>query len=167
MGYSPHNPGRLHSRWLPAIGASVVFAVLLYLGAVLIANPQATWASISSMPWQTWLLVLLLSLVNYALRFLRWQNYLYRLGHQVPWQRSGLIYLGGFALTTSPGKAGEALRSVYLAADGVPYSRSLAAFFTERLMDTFAMLALACLVLTQFAQHQDLLMMMLLLVVGG
>lgn len=57
---------------------------------------------------------LLMSSLNYCLRFIRWQGYLKAFGHAVPWRDSLRIYLSGFALTTTPGKAGEALRGVLL-----------------------------------------------------
>ena len=86
---------------------------------------------------------LILSLINYGLRFLRWQSYLTAMGNPVPWRPSLRIYLSGFALTTSPGKAGEALRGVFLKSWGLPYSRSFAAFLSERLSDLSAILLLA------------------------
>lgn len=93
-------------------------------------------------------IALLLSLVNYALRFLRWQAYLHAMHHPVPWLPSLKIYLAGFALTTTPGKAGEALRGVLLAHWGVPYPASLAAFLSERLSDLLAVIILTLLGLT-------------------
>ncbi len=88
------------------------------------------------------LIALGLSLVNYGLRFIRWQYYLQLLDHPLSWQPSLRIYLAGFALTTTPGKAGEMLRSVFLKGYGMPYSKSLAAFFAERLCDLIAVLIL-------------------------
>jgi uncharacterized protein (TIRG00374 family) len=88
------------------------------------------------------IIVLGFSLVNYGLRFLRWQHYLKLLGHPLLLAPSLRIYLSGFALTTTPGKAGEMLRSVFLKYHGVPYSKSLAAFFAERLCDFIAVLIL-------------------------
>lgn len=88
------------------------------------------------------LLILLMSLVNYGLRFIRWQGYLAALGHHIGHSRSLSIYLAGFALTTTPGKAGEALRGVLLKPLGVPYSHSFAAFFSERLSDLLAIILL-------------------------
>jgi uncharacterized protein (TIRG00374 family) len=84
-----------------------------------------------------------LSLLNYALRFLRWQTYLHRLGCWVPWRKSFQIYLAGFSLTTTPGKAGEALRSVYLKDYDLSYRKSLAAFFAERFSDLVAVLMIS------------------------
>jgi uncharacterized protein (TIRG00374 family) len=85
---------------------------------------------------------LALSLVNYGLRFVRWQAYLRAMDHPVPWAPSLAIYVAGFALTTTPGKAGEALRGVLLKRWGVPYPQSLAAFLSERLSDLVAILLL-------------------------
>lgn len=77
------------------------------------------------------------------MRFWRWQRYLNCLGYRVPAKRSLAYYIGGFAFTTTPGKAGEAIRSLYLKNDGVAYTSSLAAFFAERLIDVVVLILLA------------------------
>lgn len=98
------------------------------------------------------LLALGMSLVNYGLRFFRWQLYLTRLGHRLHWRPSLRIYLSGFALTTTPGKAGEAFRGVILSKHGVPFSLSFAAFISERLSDLVAVVLLALL---GMAEHPE------------
>lgn len=93
----------------------------------------------------TWLdvaVLLGLSLVNYGLRFLRWHGYLKRLRHPVPWGFNLHAYLTGFALTTTPGKAGEALRGVFLKPRGVPYTVSVGALFAERFADLITVVLL-------------------------
>ena len=67
-------------------------------------------------------IALLLSLVNYGLRFLRWQKYLALLGHRVYWPESLRIYIAGFGLTVLPVKVGETIRSVFLKRHGVSYT---------------------------------------------
>lgn len=99
-------------------------------------------------------LMLALSLLNYGLRFCRWQRYLGAMGHAVPWRASLRIYLAGFALTVTPGKAGEALRGVLLARLGVPHAHSLAALLSERVSD---LLAIICLALFGLSQYPPLL----------
>jgi uncharacterized protein (TIRG00374 family) len=86
-----------------------------------------------------------LSLLNYLLRFCRWQIYLRRLGSRIGWRHSMAIYLAGFALTTTPGKAGEAVRGVFLKRLGTPHVASLAAFVSERFSDLVAITAIAAL----------------------
>src|SRR5229473_3285683 len=100
------------------------------------------------------ILVLGLSLANYLIRFGRWQWYLTHLGYQVPIPAGLQYYLAGFTFTVTPGKAGEAVRSIYLKRHGIPYARSLSAFFAERLSDVIAMLLLSCLVAFQFPQYR-------------
>jgi uncharacterized protein (TIRG00374 family) len=100
---------------------------------------------------------LLMSLLNYALRFLRWQSYLRALGHPIPWRPSLRIYLAGFALTTTPGKAGEAVRGVLLKPWGVPYAKSFAAFISERLSDLCAIVLLTLFGLTLYPAARPLI----------
>ncbi len=89
------------------------------------------------------LVAMSLSLCNYGLRFTRWQAYLRALNHVVPWMPSLRIYVAGFSMTTTPGKAGEMLRGVLLRRWGVPYSDSIAALLSERLSDVLAIVVLA------------------------
>lgn len=96
--------------------------------------------------------MLCLSFANYVLRFLRWQLYLKAMNHAVPWQPSSRIYLAGFALTITPGKAGEAFRGVLLKKWGVPYTQSLAAFVSERLSDLVAIVFLALFGMSLYPQ---------------
>ena len=102
--------------------------------------------------------VLAMSLVNYGLRFLRWQLYLSRLGHKLQPLPSARIYLTGFALTTTPGKAGEAFRGLLLKHHGVPYPASFAAFISERLSDLVAIVVLTLIGLTQYPEARGLVL---------
>jgi uncharacterized protein (TIRG00374 family) len=130
---------------LPVRGlASIVaYASLGYLGIVLWSD----WHDVIHAAMQTGtggvMAVLSMSLVNYVLRFTRWQMYLNKLGHRPPWLASLRIYLAGYALTITPGKAGEALRSVFLKRFGVGYGTSLAALFSDRLSDLIAIVLIA------------------------
>lgn len=143
----------LLSGWrMRAVMFSVLATVALYLGVTLWAGASEVWRALTLVGVGGLLLALSLSLVNYSLRFTRWQLYLRRLGHQVPLRTSAHIYLAGFALTTTPGKAGEALRGVLLKRRGIPYPDSFAAFVSERLSDLIAVVLLSMLGFTLVAQ---------------
>lgn len=131
-------------RWR-ALLLSVVLAAAGYLGFSLWGGWPEVRAAVARVGGLGALALLGLSLLNYGLRFLRWQFYLRVLGAPQPWRPSLSIYLAGFALTTTPGKAGEALRSVFLLPRGVPCAASMAAFVSERVSDLLAILLLACL----------------------
>lgn len=110
-------------------------------------------------------LVLTLSLVNYGLRFVRWQAYLNALAAPVPWRHGLAIYLAGFALTTTPGKAGEALRGVLLKRLDVPYPKSFAALLSERLSDLLAVVLLALVGLAGFPDTRPIVAISVLAIV--
>jgi uncharacterized protein (TIRG00374 family) len=131
-----------------AVIYSVVLSALGYLGVSLWGGWREVSAAVTQVGLVGILISLSLSLVNYGLRFLRWQAYLGAMGHVVPWRASLRIYLAGFALTTTPGKAGETLRGVLLKRWSVPYSQSFAAFFSERLSDLLAVVLLTLFGLT-------------------
>ncbi|XAF55870.1 lysylphosphatidylglycerol synthase transmembrane domain-containing protein [Marinobacter alkaliphilus] len=112
-------------------------------------------AAFSAIGLQGTLLALGMSLLNYGLRFVRWQLYLARLGHRLHWRPSLRIYLSGFALTTTPGKAGEAFRGVLLSKRGVPFSISFAAFISERMSDLVAVILLTLLGMAEFPEARS------------
>lgn len=125
----------------------LIYGGLLLFGGWCLHNFQHDMAQIRlDMLHGGWVAVLisgLLSLLNYALRIVRWQYYLRHLGHQLPWGFSALSYMAGFAFTLSPGKVGEMVRARYYHAHRIPLSDVTAAFFAERLMDLIVILLLA------------------------
>jgi glycosyltransferase 2 family protein len=133
----------LRRRLLRPLLWSILAAVALYGGSVLVTDLQAVVDFLLSLGVVGWTIVLALSLVNYLLRFVRWEIYLRQMECSVPRMLSLAYYLAGFAFTTTPGKAGEAVRSLYLKRHDVSYVDSLAAFFSERLIDLVVMALLA------------------------
>ncbi len=88
-------------------------------------------------------LVLLLSVVNYGLRFLRWQYCLHRLDVRLPPSRSLAIFLTGFVLAVTPGKAGELAKAWMAREFGASRARPVVAVvIVERLLDVLAVLLL-------------------------
>ena len=122
-----------------------VLGMAAYLAVALAVDAATLRQGLAQLGWQGVAVVLGLSLVNYGLRFLRWALWLRTLGHRLPAPHHLACYLSGFALTVSPGKAGEALRGSYLHRRGVPWSHTLAALFAERLLDVLAICALVAL----------------------
>jgi uncharacterized protein (TIRG00374 family) len=127
---------RQFMTWL-VIGIALYGITVIYSG---IDDIQASLVRIGVVGWVS---VFGLSTLNIGLRFIRWQYYLSKLGHHVPAKASLEYFLAGFAFTSTPAKAGEAVRSLYLKNDGVNYTDSLAALFVERLTDLVAVILLA------------------------
>lgn len=125
-----------------AIAASVGVAACGYLLLFLYSGWAGVVHGVSVVGPAGLLVLLAMSSLNYALRFGRWNLYLQAFGHRLPVREHARIYLTGFALTTTPGKAGEGIRAVFLARLGVPYTTSFAAMFSERVSDLMAVLVL-------------------------
>lgn len=136
---------------------SVAIAVGGYLAVSLWSGWQEVITAASRIGIAGMGIALFLSLINYGFRFVRWQYYLTLLGHSIPVANSLKIYLAGFALTTTPGKAGEMIRSVFLAPFGMTYPKSLAAFFSERLSDLIAVLAIATVGVASYPQSKPVI----------
>jgi glycosyltransferase 2 family protein len=144
-----------------------VGGLAMYAATAIFADREALSSGIEALGATGMLAVLALSVGNYLLRFWRWHWYLEDGGHRIPFGRHLLYYIAGFALTVTPGKAGEAVRSVYLKQHGVPYPQSLALLFVERLLDFTAILLLAGTFLLGSAEYRPLGIASCILVVGA
>jgi uncharacterized protein (TIRG00374 family) len=144
----------------------VVLSIVFYGIWVAFTGVGEVWSSVVLLGWAGWGIILGLSMFNYLLRFVRWDFYLRRLGCHVPLGSNLMAYLAGFGFTTTPGKVGEAVRSVYLKRFGVRYVDSLAAFFVERLVDMISMVIVASLAAYAFENTRWLVGLTFIVVIG-
>lgn len=120
-----------------AAGVAVFAAFSIY------ADVSELGARIAGFPWSVFAAACGLALVNYAVRFVRWQLYLRATSIDVPAKISGLIFVSGFALSITPGKVGELIKSYLLReANGTPIARSAPIVVAERVTDLGALLIL-------------------------
>lgn len=137
-------------------GSVIIFVAAIVLYGLLAAGSlQGTLASLhgSLLVW-----VLGCSVFNYLLRFVRWHVFLGQLGPRPTLGTSLLIYLAGYAFTTTPGKSGEVVRSWWLLSHSVRLEDSLGVLVMERLCDLGAVLLLALLCLSLLGAGQGLLL---------
>ena len=128
---------------------AVVLGLLVYAGLALWADLDGLGAALRAIPWWAPVAACGLSLLNYLVRFPRWQRYLSLTGSEVRGWTSLRIYLAGLSLTVSPGKVGEAMKSWLLRAeDGTPIARSAPIVLAERLTDLLGFLVLIALTST-------------------
>jgi glycosyltransferase 2 family protein len=146
----------------------------LVLGIVVVAG-LAVYADFNKMvavlrDFQWWLIVpiLFFTLFNYALRFYKWDVYLRLVGATgVAKSDSLLIFLSGLAMSMTPGKVGELLKSYLLKqVRGTPIAASAPIVMAERLTDGVAMLVLASLGLVMFNYGTAILVGIALFVVA-
>lgn len=136
-------------RWL---AWGVAIAALLYVGGSVWAGVGEVGESLARFSWPIYGVVLLLTLLNYGLRFWKWQYLLGRLGVHLPIAENLVIFGSGLAMVISPAKAGEVLKPYLVRVrTGVPMTHTLPALVTERLTDGIAALALAAISVGTYA----------------
>jgi glycosyltransferase 2 family protein len=117
--------------------------VAVFAGLSISSDLGALGDRLAGFKWPTFAAALALASCNYGLRFVRWQLYLRRRRIQVATRTSALVFLSGFALSITPGKLGELIKSYLLRhTDGVAISRSAPIVLAERVTDLIALLIL-------------------------
>jgi len=134
----------IRSRFRQGLALCVALAVFVYGGFAILEGGAEVGGELMAFAWE-WLPVLLgLSLANYVVRFIRWEAYLRMLDIRISLKTSISIFLAGLAMTITPGKIGEFLKSYLLKeAEGVPMARSAPIVFVERVTDLLSLLLLA------------------------
>lgn len=120
--------------------------LLALIGLILLADARQLAGRLRDFDLALLLPVLGLSLVNYALRFVRWEIYLRALDVRLSRARSLGVFLVGFLLSVTPGKAGE-LGKAWLVRElgGGPALRVVPAVVAERVTDLLGVLMLLAL----------------------
>lgn len=157
-----------YPRLLKSVLISTVAGVVLYGAATLAGDYQAISQALMNFPVDTLALVLVLVVVGWLLRGWRFYYYLRSNGASVPLGYSISSFLAGFALTSTPGKLGEAVKGVFLKQDyGVSVTRVVGIVMMERLMDLAGVLLLASLSVLLFKGWEKVFLVCAALVVAG
>ena len=136
---STGHPTNLMGRVLGVVTAAIV----LYAIIVALSGWRERGLEIASFPLTHVPLLILLSLANYWLRFLRWELYLRRLQVKLPRRESLAVFFATFVMVITPAKLGEAFKAGILRErHQVPLSVGLPVILVERLLDLLAIFAL-------------------------
>ncbi|VAW91272.1 hypothetical protein MNBD_GAMMA22-2688 [hydrothermal vent metagenome] len=138
----------------------IIITVSLYLSSVIYLGWDDSIKLIKNISATAWLSLIACSFSSYLLRFFRWNIYIKSLGFTIPSKLHFLYYLSGFALTVTPAKVGETIRSLYLYNHGVSYPKSISTFFVERLLDLTVVTMLASLLLMQHTNHKIFILLL-------
>jgi glycosyltransferase 2 family protein len=133
----------------------LLFGFLVLLGVSLLGDLSQVGKLILDFNWRVYPLALLLTLFNYTLRFFKWHYYLGQIGvKKIAWTQSLRLFVAGFPLAVTPGKAGEALKGVWLKnISGLPVGRGISVVVAERISDGLAVLALSTLGVIAYPQY--------------
>jgi uncharacterized protein (TIRG00374 family) len=151
--------GRLGGRAVPPNPSRFLFlGILVFAGglalAALTGGGRSTIATLRHVPPAVLPVLLALSATNYILRAARWILFSRALHLDVPPASNALYYVAGFAMTTTPGKLGEALRLWLMhRAHGTRYESTAALLVADRLSDSVAITAVVAITVGWFAHY--------------
>jgi uncharacterized protein (TIRG00374 family) len=148
---------------------SLIFGVLVIAVMSLVADVGQLRVTLSQFNWALMPIILLLTLCNYGLRFIKWQYYLRLIGVQnLSTLDSAGIFYSSFTMVLTPGKVGELLKSYMLRRiSTVPIARSAPLIMAERMTDGLAMVILAALGLALIPAGWPILALTLVAALGG
>ena len=121
----------------------ILFGVLVYAGMILWLSADEVAAAVKRIP--IWVLpaAMGLSLLNYLIRFFKWERYRKLLGIELERKTSFLIYLAGLSMSITPGKMGEVFKAWLIRkVNGTPIHRSAPIVVAERFTDLLGYLIL-------------------------
>jgi uncharacterized protein (TIRG00374 family) len=140
---------------------AILLAVVVYAALAFFSDVRSLRQHLQTFAWSHFAVALLLAFGNYVVRFVKWEYYLRRLGigasspgeafRPLPTGESFAIFLSGFAMSITPGKAGEVFKSALLySARGVPVARSAPIVVADRLSDLLSLIVLVAIGSTAF-----------------
>lgn len=140
------------------LGALVMLALSMY------GDLPAMARTFGAFHWQYLPLILVFTLGNYLLRFVKWQYYLRLIGAgNISWGTSLMVFFSGLSMTVTPGKIGEWLKCFLLReVNSTPVSASVPIVVAERLTDGMALLFLAAVGLVIYAYAWQILFLIFL-----
>lgn len=178
--HPPHEPDQNHAgaarpamsplrRALPRLVAGLALAVVVASALALFADVRSLGNALERFDWRLIVPILVLTGVNYALRWVKWHVYLRVIGvPRMALADSVLTFLAGFSMSLTPGKVGELIKAVHVnRLTGTPASRVAAVIAAERITDGLAMLGLAAIGITQFSYGRPLIALAAIASIGG
>ena len=145
--------------------SSIVFGTLVVLVLVIYADIDAIRSAFYQFEWKYVPIIIALTVLNYLLRFYKWDYYLSQLGIHVDKKDSAIVFFSGLTMSVTPGKLGEVLKSYLLKQmDGISISRTAPIVFAERLTDVVGLIILSSFGAVVF-QHGEFVLASILFVV--
>ncbi len=139
----PREPARTNP-WVARTFLVVAATAALYVAGAGILGWHEVSAHLRAFPVGLFVPLAALSLLNYGLRFLRWELFLRHTDARLPLRASLILYFASFLMVITPGKIGEVFKAGLMRERfGVPLARGVPIVLAERVYDFLGVLLLA------------------------
>jgi uncharacterized protein (TIRG00374 family) len=149
----------------------VWIAIIVVIGVaaiVMVGDVRQLGDRLSGFGWWAFFAALGLALLNYLIRFFRWQMYLRHQKVEVPTASSALVFGAGLSLSITTAKLGELVKSYLLREmHGTPATATAPIVVAERVTDLIALLVLAVIGVAAYGVETTLVIVAASLVAFG
>ncbi len=122
----------------------IIFSAVVYLVLSVYADFDSLYNSFLRFSWTLIPALLLLSLLNLYTKFLKWDYYVNLLNIEIAKNDSFGIFASSLALSITPGKVGDFIKSYWLnRINGYPVRKSAPIIFAERVTEFLSLIFLA------------------------
>ncbi len=138
---------------------SIILSIITYFIMFLLSDFNKIKEALGSVPITTIVIMLLLSLINYIIRFLRWHLLLRNAKIKIDVKDSMKAFFAGLSLTITPGKAGELFKASFVKKfTGVSRLKVIPITIIERVFDLtgFATILLLSILFSSFKGYNQI-----------
>lgn len=147
---------------------SIAFAGIIYLAFSIYADFNQVIESFRNFNLALLPLLLLLSLLNYSSRFIKWNYYLKLIDVNLNTSDSFSIFCSGLIMSITPGKFGELFKSYLIKQiNNEPISKTAPIIFAERLTDFLSLVVLSLIGAYIFDYGREIILVIGVIVVFG
>lgn len=144
----------------------LLLAIAVYAAMAAVSDSRALLDVLTEFDWWIFIGALGLSLLNYAIRFVKWHLYLKTIEIDVDAGLSLLVFISGMSMSVTPGKLGEVLKSGLLKRlKGLRLARTAPVVFAERITDLLGLCVLAAAGAVAFDYGRQALVFVVLAVI--
>jgi uncharacterized protein (TIRG00374 family) len=148
----------LPTRFRKRLFFSLILGLLVFIAISVYADIREVTQAFAEFRWEYIPLIVALTILNYLLRFCKWDYYLRNISIKLRVRDSLAIFLSGLAMSVTPAKAGEVFKSYLLKKTrGTEVSRSIPVVFAERITDVLGLLILAVISFSAFQYGKEIL----------
>ncbi len=145
---------------------SLIMGMMVFVGLSIYSDVDNLMKVFVSFNYRYLPLILILAPLNYFFRYIKWNYYLKKVDVNIDRRDNILIFTSGLAMTVSPGKVGELLKSYLLKENNnIPISTTAPLIMAERLTDGISMLILASFGALAYNYGKGILLFVMLCVI--
>ncbi len=147
---------------------SIVFAGVIYLAFSIYADFYQLVDSFSQFNWLLLPVLIMLSILNYISRFIKWNFYLKILEVKLTLFQSLSIFCSGLIMSITPGKFGELFKSYLVKQiNGEPISKTAPIVFAERATDFLSLVIISLIGAYIFDYGREIIIIIGIVILSG